>query len=112
MEVVKSKAVEHRWEDLGYALDMGWSKLEDIKKLYKSDRQRMKAMLDDYMKSPNASWKKVATALKEIDSKLAYRVTTRYIRGMDVNYMTCLPNHPVCLHNMVSDHSLCLYVSH
>jgi len=91
MEMVKSKAVENRWEDLGYALDVGWSKLEDIKRLYKSDQQKLKAVLDDYMKSPNASWKKVATALKEIDSKLAYRVTATHIRGMDVKLHDMFP---------------------
>ena len=79
MEVVKE--VEHRWVDLGDRFGLGMSSVHG-----------MVGVVDDYVRRyPAPSWKKVATALQEMElDKLADEVTTKYVRGMDVNYVTCL----------------------
>ena len=49
----------------------------------------MEATVNDYVKSPAASWKEVAKALKENDlHKLAEEVTTKYVKGMDASHVT------------------------
>ena len=89
MEVVKE--VEHRWEELGRTLFVLPSKLRNIKGLYKTNHLRMEAVVDYYVKcSPDSSWKNFGTNLQEMGlHKLADEVTTKYVRGMDVNHMTC-----------------------
>ena len=79
MEVVKE--VEHRWRDLGPKLGLPV-------RLFSG----MASVVDDYVRRyPTPSWKKVATALQEMDlDKLADEVTTKYVRGMDGNHVTCL----------------------
>ena len=81
MEVVKE--VEHRWLDLGRKL--GLSK-------YLLSVHGMANVVDKYVRHyPTPSWKKVATALQRMKlDKLADEVTTKYVRGMDVNHVTCL----------------------
>ena len=84
MEVVKE--VEHRWEDLGHKLDL---------RTYRRRLQGVRGMADVVDKyvthHPTPSWKKVATALQEMElDKLADEVTTKYVRGMDVNSVTYL----------------------
>ena len=88
MEVVKE--VEHRWEELGDKLNMPDSKLESIKGLYQTDRLRVEAVVDNYVKcDPTSSWKEVGTVLQEMKLyKLASNVTTNYVRGTDVNHVT------------------------
>ena len=80
MEVVKE--VEHRWKELGDKLD-----LHVLSVVY-----GMASVVDEYVRHhPTPSWKKVATALQELElDKLADEVTTKYVRGMDVNHVTCL----------------------
>ena len=89
MEVVKE--VEHQWEDLGFYLAVPESKMENIKGLYHTDHMRMEAMVDYYVKyDPESSWKDFGTSLQVIGlHKLADEVTTKYVRGMDVNHVTC-----------------------
>ena len=89
MEVVKE--IEHCWEDLGDKLDVRESKRKNIKSLYQSDHLRMEAMVDYFVKCHyDSSWKKVATTLQDMElHKLADEVTTKYVRGMDVNHVTC-----------------------
>ena len=79
MEVVKE--VEHHWEELGYKLDVQLAEVRG-----------MADVVDEYVKHyPTPSWKKVATALQEMKlDKLADEVTTKYVRGMDGNHVTCL----------------------
>ena len=89
MEVVKE--VEHHWEDLGHKLglpkvdgqlvDVDWKEIHG-----------MAAVVDEYVRRyPTPIWKEVATALQEMElDKLADEVTTKYVRGMDVNHVTCL----------------------
>ena len=81
MEVVKE--VEHRWEDLGHKLGLRTDNLEV---------HGMAVVVDEYVRHyPTPSWKKVATALQKMElDKLADEVTTKYVRGMDVNHVTCL----------------------
>ena len=44
--------------------------------------------MDEYINEDSKpSWKKVAVALQEIDSKLAYGVTAKYVRGKDINHV-------------------------
>jgi len=51
----------------------------------------MKAVMDEYIiEDSKPSWKKVAVALQEIDSKLAYRVTAKCVRGKDINHVIFL----------------------
>ena len=89
MEVVKE--VEHRWEDLGHKLgfpkvggqlvDVDWKEIHG-----------MAAVVDEYVRRyPTPSWKQVGAALQRMKlDKLADEVTTKYVRGMDVNHVTCL----------------------
>ena len=83
MEVVKE--VEHHWEQLG-------RKLSRELGLQLSGVHGMADVVDEYVRHyPTPSWKKVATALQRMKlDKLADEVTTKYVRGMDVNHVTCL----------------------
>ena len=85
MEVVKE--VEHHWKDLGDKVGLqkyinGRWKLPGV--------HGMADVVDEYVRRyPTPSWKKVATALQEMKlDKLADEVTTKYVRGMDVNHVT------------------------
>ena len=92
MEVVKE--VEHCWVDLGRKL--GFTRVEDVNSgsqwLSAGDLEihGMDSMINEYVRRyPTRSWKKVATALQEMElDKLADEVTTKYVRGMDVNHVT------------------------
>ena len=86
MEVVKE--VEHRWEALGLKLRLLAFGIR--RHLYRV--HGMADVVDEYVRRyPTPSWKKVATALQEIElDKLADEVTTKYVRGTDVNHVTCL----------------------
>ena len=80
MEVVKE--VEHHWmKELGLKLG-----------LHMSGVYGMANVVDEYVRHyPTPSWKKVATVLQELElDKLADEVTTKYVRGTDVNHVTCL----------------------
>ena len=79
MEMVKE--VEHRWEDLGRKLDLRLSRVHG-----------MADVVDEYVRHyPTPSWKQVGVALQRMKlDKLADEVTTKYVRGMDVNHVTCL----------------------
>ena len=90
MEVVKG--VEHCWWDLGDRLDVPDSKSEELRRLYRHDHHRMEAVLDYYVKYyPAPSWKKFTGVLQgEGLHKQANEVTTKYVKGMDVNHVTCL----------------------
>ena len=81
MEVVKE--VEHRWEELSGKLGLP---------MYRLPVPGMADVVDEYVRHyPTPSWKKVATALQKMKlDKLADEVTTKYVRGMDVNHVTCL----------------------
>ena len=82
MEVVKE--VEHHWNDLGHKLDLPMYRLVGV--------HGMADVVDEYVRrSPTPSWKKVATVLQRMElDKLADEVTTKYVRGMEVNHVTCL----------------------
>ena len=94
MEVVKE--VEHRLMDLG--LKLGLRKGLFIDQLIgtvinqPSCVHGMADVVDEYVRRyPTPSWKEVATALQEMElDKLADEVTTKYVRGMGVNHVTCL----------------------
>ena len=88
MEVVKE--VEHRWEELGWRL-VPLSKVGNIRGLYKTNHLQMEAVVDYFVKCHyDSSWKRVAAALHKMElHKLADEVTTKYVRGMDVNHVTC-----------------------
>ena len=88
MEVVKE--VEHHWEDLGRELDLRTQHIDGQWQL--SGVHRMADVVDEYVRRyPTPSWKEVATALQRMKlDKLADEVTTKYVRGMDVNHATCL----------------------
>ena len=90
MEVVKG--VEHCWDDLGVRLGVSLSKRNEIRSLYHSDQHRMQALADHYTTHhPTPSWNKVAEALQGVGlHKQADEVTTKYVKGMDVNHVTCL----------------------
>ena len=89
MEVVKE--VEHHWEDLGF--NLGFPKVNgqlvdvDWKEIH-----GMAAVVHEYVRHyPTPSWKWVATTLQGMElDKLADEVTTKYVRGMDVNHVACL----------------------
>jgi len=87
MEVVKG--VENCWNELGWSLGILYSKLEEIRRLYQSDHQRMEATLNYYVRHYHTPlWKEVARALHEIKlHKHADEVTTKYVKGMDVNHV-------------------------
>ena len=83
--------VEHHWEDLG--LKLGFSTLN--RRLIGVDGKEIHGMadvVDEYVRHYHTpSWKQVATVLQRMKlDKLADEVTTKYVRGMDVNHVTCL----------------------
>ena len=88
MEVVKE--VEHRWEDLGRKLGLRTHYVGT--KLQLIGVHDMADVVDEYVRRyPTPSWKGVGAALQRMKlDKLADDVTTTYIRGMDVNHVTCL----------------------
>jgi len=90
MEVVNE--VEDCWVNLGDGLGVHDSKMGEIYSLYHSDQHRMQALADHYTTHhPTPSWKEVAAALHgEELHKQADEVTTEYVKGMDVNHVTCL----------------------
>ena len=77
MEMVKE--VKYHWEDLGRELGLRLSGMHG-----------MADVVDEYVRHYHIpSWKKVATALQRMKlDKLADEVTTKYVRGMDVNHVT------------------------
>ena len=90
MEVVKK--VEHHWEDLGFKLGLrthtnivGGKVQAQLAGVH-----GMADVVDGYVRRyPTPSWKEVATALQEMKlDKLADEVTTKYVRGMNVNHVT------------------------
>ena len=95
MEVVKE--VEHRWEDLGHKLGLRThniivggkiqARLSDVDG---EEIHGMAAVVDEYVRCcPTPSWKQVTTVLQRMElDKLADEVTTKYVRGMDVNHVT------------------------
>ena len=87
MEVVKE--MEHRWEDLGCKLGL---RTVGILSSQFPKAHGMADVVDEYVRRyPIPSWKEVATALQRMKlDKLADEVTTKYVRGMDVNHVTCL----------------------
>ena len=92
MEMVRD--VEHRWKDLGRNLGLRTQTFLHSR-LIGVDGQvihRMADVVDEYVRHYHApSWKEVATALQEMElDKLADEVTTKYVRGMDVNHVTYL----------------------
>ena len=86
MEVVKG--VEDRWGDLGVLLGVPVSKRDEIF----TDQHRMQGLADHYTTHhPTRSWDNVARALQWMRlHKQADEVTTKYVKGMDVNHVTCL----------------------
>ena len=90
MEVVKE--VEHHWEDLGRELGLRTHFVADKFQTQLSGVHGMADVVDEYVRHyPTPSWKQVATVLQEMKlDKLADEVTTKYVRGMDVNHVTCL----------------------
>ena len=88
MEVVKE--VEHCWEDLG--LKLGLNTYVDDLEEHLIGVHGMSGVVDEYVRHyPTPSWKKVTTALQELElDKLADEVTTKYVRGRDVNHVSCL----------------------
>ena len=95
MEVVKE--VKHRWEDLSRKLDLYtvYDDDDDVHQLRRLDGKKIHGMadvVDEYVRRyPTPSWKGVATVLQRMKlDKLADEVTTKYVRGMDVNHVTCL----------------------
>ena len=89
MEVVKG--VEHCWEDLGLNLGVQQAKRVEINWHCSSEHRKMEATLDHYVRSPTPSWKEFAGALQEMNlHKEADVVTTKYVKGMNVNHVTCL----------------------
>ena len=86
MEVVKE--VEHRWEELGYRLGLRVYGLFSLL----AGVYRMADVVDEYVRHyPTPSWKQVATVLQEMElDKLVDEVTTKYVRGEDLNHVTCL----------------------
>ena len=79
MEVVKE--VEHHWEDLGSKLGLRMHRLSG-----------MADVVDEYVRRyPTPSWKQFGAALQRMKlDKLSDEVTAKYVRGMDVNHVTCL----------------------
>ena len=96
MEVVKE--VKHHWKDLGRKLDLRTDDNDDLYsylQLIGVDGEEIHGMadvVDEYVRCyPTPSWKAVTAALQEMKlDKLADEVTTKYVRGMDVNHVKCL----------------------
>ena len=80
MEVVKE--VEHHWRDLSLKLGLPMYQLSGV--------YGMVDVVEEYVRRyPTPSWKGVAAALQKMKlDKLADEVTTKYVRGMDVNHVT------------------------
>jgi len=90
MEVLKG--VEDRWwDDLALMLGVTVSKREKIRYIYRTNHQRMEALVDDYITLQSApSWQAVARALQVLKlHKQADEVTTKYVKGIDVNHLIC-----------------------
>ena len=87
MEVVKE--VEHRWWDLSDKLGLPLYQSSGVHGMSLSG---MADVVDEYVRRhPTQSWKQVGAALQRMKlDKLADKVTTKYVRGMDVNHVTCL----------------------
>ena len=104
MEVVKE--VEHHWEDLGHKL--GFLKVNG--QLVDVDRKEIHGMadvVDEYLRRyPTPSWKQLTTVLQRMElDKLADEVTTKYVRGMDVNHVTYLIQKlTACFNVLRSEH--------
>ena len=90
MEVMKG--VEHHWWYLGIGLGVPDFMMNEVETLYHSDHQRMEAVLDYYVKYHRPlSWKEFAGNLQVLGlHKQADAVTAKYVKGMDVNHVTCL----------------------
>ena len=88
MEVVKE--VEHHWEDLGRKLSLRQHRVGT--KFQLIGVHDMADVVDEYVRRyPTPSWKGVGAALQRMKlDKLADEVTTKYVRGMDVNHVTYL----------------------
>ena len=86
------KEVEHHWEDLSRKLGLH-TRTNIVGGKFQTQLAGVHGMadvVDEYVRRyPTPSWKKVATALQEMKlDKLADEVTTKYVRGMDVNHVT------------------------
>ena len=80
------------WDDLRPKLGVPQSKMLEIQRLYWTDHQRMEALVDDYITYHSSPiWKEFAAALRgwSYTSK-ADEVTTKFVKGMDANHVTCL----------------------
>ena len=90
MEVVKG--AEDHWYGLSLNLGVPLSKRDEINRLYHNDQHRMQALAGEYTTHhPSPSWNIVAKALQgEGLHKQADEVTTKYVKGMDVNHVTSL----------------------
>ena len=77
------------WHNLGLHLDIAMRKLKEIDRIYRVDGEdRIKAeMFDVWLKScPDASWRKLVTALNEIGEKrVAKEVESRYCKQLPGN---------------------------
>ena len=73
--------MKHYWMELGRKLGLH---------MLSGMVHGMAGVVDEYVRRYHTpSWKKVATALQEMKlDKLADEVTTKYVRGMDVNHVT------------------------
>ena len=75
MEVVKD--LKSCWKDLGVRLALRLDGLQEF---------GMADVVIEYVKYyPTPSWKQVAEALQQMNSRLADYVTTKYVRGMNMN---------------------------
>ena len=95
MEVVKE--VEHHWEDLCLKLGLRGDVVLDVRTVTLVETKLsgvhgMADVVDEYVRCyPTPSWKQFGAALQRMKlDKLADEVTTKYVRGMDVNHVTCL----------------------
>ena len=76
MEVMKD--LKPCWEDLGVRLGLRLDGLQEF---------GIVGVVDEYVKYyPTPSWKQVAEALQQMKlDKLADYITTKYVRGMNMN---------------------------
>ena len=94
MEVVK--AVEHHWKDLGCKLGLRTEERQLIGEVLigvgGEEIHGMADVVEEYVRHyPTPSWKQFGTVLQRMElDQLADEVTTKYVRGMDVNHVTCL----------------------
>ena len=77
---------------LGRKLDLRTGIYNELYGVHGKEILGMADVVDEYVRRyPTPSWKKVATALQRMKlDKLADEVTTKYVRGMNVNHVTCL----------------------